>query len=527
MSASGKAEKFFLNSGSEQLVKIHGWARARMVAPWAVFFGVLLRVSASVPPYVQLPPVRGGRASLNLLTAFVGRSGDGKGTAVKVAALAWPTDILTLPVGSGQGIAEMLKVGDGADIPSAIFDIPEIDTLTGLSSTQGSVLLPTLKSLAMGEQLGQANATKDARRIVPEHSYRACVSVGVQPGHARVLFGDTTGGTPQRFLWVPVIDPSIPGGKFPDPDVLDTAMPPWTPGGDGVVEIVYGVPEIEQSIRDHALASARGEGDPLDGHALLTRCKVAALVAIMHQRTEVTEWDWEISGEVIAVSHQARSELREREAQLEDNAFRERGRRDEIRNEGREGRKIESVKSSVIATMLRGGGSASHSDLNSAMGKSQRRKLLPQALEELAGERRVVAVLVSGGTRYVFPEPVQGEQIVQGVLTQLSAGERPVQGERSFGSDGEENRMSQGSGGSKVSCQKWYDGYIEQLKTDGDGTVDKSAVSRVRQAGIAAGYNTNQVDVAACNWRKREREKQAALSAAGWDSPERELALAV
>lgn len=181
-------DEFFLNSGSDQLEKIHGWARARVVAPWAVFFGVLLRVSASTPHYVQLPGIRGGRASLNMLSAFVGRSGDGKGAALKVATLAWQRDILTLPVGSGQGIAEMFTKKTDGEIEPIIFDIPEIDTLAGLAGTQGSILLPTLKSLAMGEQLGQANATKDSRRIVPEHSYRACLAVGAQPGHTQVLF---------------------------------------------------------------------------------------------------------------------------------------------------------------------------------------------------------------------------------------------------------------------------------------------------------------------------------------------------
>lgn len=96
-------EEFFLKSGSEQLRKVHEWARARYMSPWAVLFGVLLRVAASVPPEVQLPPVVGGRASLNLLCAFVGSSGTGKGNSAKVAALAWPVEILTRPLGSGQG----------------------------------------------------------------------------------------------------------------------------------------------------------------------------------------------------------------------------------------------------------------------------------------------------------------------------------------------------------------------------------------------------------------------------------------
>lgn len=101
-----ESEEFFLNSGSEQLAKIHGWARARYTAPWAVFFGVLIRVAASVPPNVQLPGIIGGRASLNMLCAFVGKSGDGKGASTTTAALAWPVEIVTLPIGSGQGIAE-------------------------------------------------------------------------------------------------------------------------------------------------------------------------------------------------------------------------------------------------------------------------------------------------------------------------------------------------------------------------------------------------------------------------------------
>lgn len=486
--------EFFLNSGSDQLEKIHGWARARVVAPWAVFFGVLLRVSASVPHYVQLPGIRGGRASLNLLSAFVGRSGDGKGAAMKVATLAWPRDICTLPVGSGQGIAEMFVKKARDEIEPIIFDIPEIDTLTGLTGTQGSILLPTLKSLAMGEQLGQANATKESRRIVPEHSYRACLAVGAQPGHTQVLFRDTTGGTPQRFLWVPVVDPTTPDGRFPEPEPLNTAMPLWTPGDDGVVEVVYGVPEIEQSILDNALARVRGEGDPLDGHSLLTRCKVAALLAIMHQRVEVIEWDWELSAAVMTVSNQTRDMLLEREAELRDNAIRESGRRDMIRSEGRERHAVESVKSSVIATMTKGSGSASYSDLNSAMGKLHRRKLLREALEELADEGRVIAVSVSGGTRYEFATPVQGEQPVQGMLPQVKAGERVVQGERSTNVVRMETHKSRKANTPKMSCQQWFDEHLASLHAGGHDTV---VGADVREAGEAAGYTKNQLYVAA------------------------------
>lgn len=485
----------FLKSGSGQLEKVHGWAQARMVSPRAVLFGVLLRVAASVPPIVQLPPVIGGRASLNLLCAFVGKSGTGKGNTTKVAALAWPAEILTLPIGSGQGIAEAFTKRNPADeIHPVIFDVPEIDAMAGLSRTQGSVLLPTIKSMAMGEQLGQANATKDARRNVPAHSYRACLSVGVQPGHAGVIFNDATGGTPQRFLWVPVTDPSIPDGVFSDPDPLVTNMPMWTPGDDGVVEIAYSTPEIERSIRESHIARQRGDGDALDGHALLTRCKVAALLAIMHQRVEVTEWEWEVSGKVMAVSDETRALLRQQEAELRAAALRERGKNDALRHEGRDDYQLASVKTSIVAVLTKRGGSASASDLNSALGKPHRRKFLARALAELVDEGRVVAISVVGGTRYRLTEPVQGEPRVQGGSPQVSADEQRVQDERSASVARLETHRSPKSGALKMSCQKWLDGHLAGQRAQGHETVEAVAV---RTAGRAAGYTLNSLYVAA------------------------------
>lgn len=514
-------EEFILKSDSEQLRKIHEWACARYVSPWAVLFGVLLRVAASVPPNVQLPPVIGGRASLNLLCAFVGRSRAGKRNSAKVAALAWPVEILTLPLGSGQGIAEVFaRRSDSGEIQPVIFEVPEVDALTALTKTQGSVLLPTVKSLAMGEQLGQTNATKESSRNVPAHSYRACLSVGVQPGHANVIFGDTTGGTPQRFLWVPVTDPNIADGDFRDPAPLVTDMPIWNPGADDVVDITYGWPEIVPAIRSAYIARNRGEADALDGHALLTRCKVAALLAIMHGRTEVTEWDWDKSEKIMAVSDRTRASLLQQEAEIRAAAFRERGKNDALRSEGRDDyqrEQLESVKASIFAVLTKRGGVASASDLNSALGKPHRRKLLAQALAELIDEGRVVAMPVSGGTRYRLTGSVQGEQSVQGMSSQVSHDEQRVQDERSAIVLNMETRRSQGTPTPKTSCQQWFDGYLAGLWAQGHGTVEGAAV---REAGRAAGHTKNQLYVAA-NTRGL---KGTRWSLTGCDSAERGVA---
>ena len=492
------ADEFFLKSGSEQLVKIYGWARARLVSPWAVLFGVLLRVSASVPPNVQLPAVIGGRSSLNMLCAFVGRSGTGKGNSAKVAALAWPVEILTRPLGSGQGIAEaFMKRSESDEIQPVIFDVPEIDALSAGTKTQGSVVLPTLKCMAMGEQLGQTNATKESSRNVPAHSYRACLSVGVQPGHANVLFGDTSGGTPQRFLWVPVADPNIEFGDVSDPAPLLTDMPAWVPGADGVVEIEYAYEEIAPTIRAAYIARMHDEADALDGHALLTRCKVAALVAIMHGRTKVTESDWNMSGNVMEVSDRTRALLLQQEADIRATAARERGKHDALRSEGRADHRreqVESVKATIVGTLAQRGGIASAGDVNTSLGKPHRRELRPIAVAELVDECRIELIPVARGMRYRLVEPVQGERFVQGVSPQVTGDERDVQDEHSAAVISKDSHRSQKTHGPKPSCLNWLDGYLAEQRAQGWDVVEATSV---RAEGQAAGYNKNQLYVAA------------------------------
>lgn len=348
------AEEFFLNSGSEQLEKIYRWARARYAAPWAVFFGVLLRVSASVPPFVQLPPVIGGRASLNLFCAFVGKSGSGKGVSDNVARSAWPGDITELPIGSGEGIAEQFarcKSGD-ASVP-VVFTVSEIDKLAGIAGRAGSILLAELKAAAMGEPIGQANAKEDTSRIVRAHSYRMCLSVGAQPGHAGVIFNDTTGGTPQRFLWAPTTDPNMPGAATDAPAPLDTVLPRWEAGEDGVVEIGYGPPEITQTVIAGHLARQRGEGNALDGHVLLMRCKVAALLAIMHGRVEVSEWDWCQSSVVMAVSDETRRSLIQAAEDIKRQRELQAGAARAVRNEGYEVGRMQSAMRAIVEILTR------------------------------------------------------------------------------------------------------------------------------------------------------------------------------
>ncbi|MDN4521416.1 hypothetical protein QYF68_26860 [Mycolicibacterium austroafricanum] len=489
----GPTEEFFLGSDSTQLERIYLWARARYAAPWAVFFAVLLRVAASVGPHVQLPGVIGGRASLNLLCAFVSPSGGGKGISDKVGRLAWPVPIVELPIGSGEGIAETFTVrgkeSEGNErITAAIFNCSEIDILTGLESRQGSTTLGTLKAFAMGEQFGSTNASKANSRNVPAHSYRGCLSVGAQPGHTGVIFKDTSGGTPQRFLWALTIDPHMPPDVVRDPEPLDTTLPAWEPGPDGVVEIVYGHEEITKAIIGAHLARQRGDADALDGHAMLSRCKVAAVLAIMHGRSVVGEWDWQRSGEVMAVSNSTRDWILAEAQKAARAKVRARALDRAAGEEFYDASRLETVKRSLLRMLDRDGEQAG-GDLRRRLGRREKRELFDQAIGLLEAEGLVSARAGEhNSVRYRIGSPVTKEVTPKkassdGVTTEVTRDHPATVTDL-------DSRRSQEAARPKLSCLKWLTEYVDQLRAEGHTTVESFAVI---EAGHAAGYTTSSI----------------------------------
>ncbi|ORV70064.1 hypothetical protein AWC09_11030 [Mycolicibacter hiberniae] len=489
-------KKFFLESDSDQLAKIYQWARARYAAPWAVFFAVLLRVSASLGPHVQLPGVIGGRASLNLLCAFVSLSGGGKGISDKVGRLAWPRPITELPIGSGEGIAATFKPpakpdGDAEPIDSVIFNCSEIDVFTGIATRQGSTILGTLKAFAMGELLGATNASAATSRNVQAHTYRGCLSVGAQPGHTGIIFDDTTGGTPQRFLWAPTIDPDMPAQRTADPAPLDTDIPLWTPGMDGVVEIGYGPPEITEQIIAAHLARQRGDGDALDGHWMLTRCKVAALLAVMHQRSVVSESDWELAATVMAVSDATRQMLLDHakqaaRAKIRDRAL-SRATFDEIIDE----RHGTTVRNRIMRLLANG--PMPRGELRRAMGKQHYREAFDAVLPYLEKICEVVAIPGEKAPHYAINPEFTGEPGFTPRKASSTGVNHEFTGEPSATVTDLDTRRSHDNGRPKLSCRKWLAQYVAQLLEGGQQYV---AAADVYRAGEAAGYGKQNVATA-------------------------------
>ncbi|MCV7040914.1 hypothetical protein BST36_16865 [Mycolicibacterium moriokaense] len=486
-------DEFF--NATPELATIRAWARARYAAPWAVFGAVLLRVAASTGPDVQLPGLIGGRASLNLLAAFVSPSGGGKGISDKVSRLAWPTPIVERPIGSGEGIAATFmppKKEGQQPIISAIFNVPEIDTLAGLASRQGSILLAQLKSMAMGELLGQSNASDATTRIVPAHSYRCCLSVGAQPGHTGVLFDDTSGGTPQRFLWFPTTDPDMPADRAADPDPLNTALPHWKPGADGVVEIAYGPDEIAQTVINAHLARQRGDADALDGHRLLTRVKVAAVLAILHHRSVVSTMDWQLSATVMAMSDQTREWLLEAARRAARAKVRDRAIARAVGEEYYDASRLETVKRSLIRMLERDGEQAG-GDLRRRLGKREKRDLFDQAIALLETEGLVsVRPGEHNSVRYRIGSPVTNRVTPQnsssdGVTWEVTRDHSATVTEL-------DTRRSQDSERPKLTGREWLAQHLAELRAAGHTTAQSFAVL---DAGEAAGFARQTIRVAA------------------------------
>ena len=290
---------------------LRDFSYARRVSPYAVLGVTLARVTVAAPPCIVLPALVGDFASLNLFTALVGPSGSGKGAAEKAAAAAIDMgDIECANVGSGEGIGHMYAAREKGELvrlrDAVLFSIPEVDSLTALGNRQGATLMPQLRSAWSGERLGFGYADKSKNLTIEPHTYRMGVVLGVQPGRAEPLLDDADGGTPQRFLWMPSTDPDLPRHRSEAP-----AQWKWSMGWPAPLCLhpmdvcTVAVDAVDEA----AYLRSTGQGDKLDGHALLTRLKVAAALALLERRRNVTEDDWRIAGRIMDVSDATRAEV--------------------------------------------------------------------------------------------------------------------------------------------------------------------------------------------------------------------------
>jgi hypothetical protein len=297
-----------------ELAHIRDFARARRASPWTSLGVVLARVITAIPPDWQLPPLIGTYMSLNLFVALVGPSGDGKDAALGAAADAVNVgNVIERTPGSGEGIAHCFAARIKGELvqhtTSVLFVVGELDTLTQLAQRQGSTLGPVIRHAYHGGRLGFAYVDRSKNIEVKAHAYRLSLIVGVQPKRARPLLDEADAGTPQRFLWLPARDPDMRRERPPEPSPMHWNNPTWSAskfsdsGGRRVIEVCD---TAQRAIDGAHVDRNQGNGHTLDGHALLTREKVAIALALLNGHTHINDEDWNLAGHVMKVSDDTR-----------------------------------------------------------------------------------------------------------------------------------------------------------------------------------------------------------------------------
>lgn len=296
---------------------IRRWAKARLAPPDATLGCLLTRVLGATSPEFVLPPYVGGEGSLNFFAAIVAPSGGGKGAAENAASAALLVDgepTAEKQVGTGEGIVHsyvrMDKSSGVAVVHTdrVVWVVPEIDTLATLVSRSGSTLAAVTRSAWSGEPIGFTNANRERSLTVPAHEYRFAMTVGVQPGRGHSLLNEdeVAGGTPQRYMWFNGTDPN-PDESAEDPEERVCFTPPPAVGAG--FQTITTDEVVRTDIRDARVRSVRGEADPLDGHAMFCREKLAAAMALLAGRTHINAEDWRLAGVVAEVSDKVRESI--------------------------------------------------------------------------------------------------------------------------------------------------------------------------------------------------------------------------
>lgn len=405
----GDPEAEFWNS-RRALQHIRAFAYARLCSPWAVLGVVILRVLHHIPPWVTLPPLIGGRGSLNLFAALSGPPGSGKGAAETAAADAFdlhPDPVYTAAAGSGEGIAHQYAHHEKAKIvwdrKAVLFTSAEIDGLAALQSRQGSTLMPQLRSAFLGERLGFAYADPTRRIPMEAHSYRLGLIIGVQPERAAALLDQSDGGTPQRFVWLPSTDPGLVDDPLPAPKpmVITATRRSWNTGpGDVGGFLELSVPdEVKTAIRGAHVARTRGDGHALDGHALFAREKIAQALALLDERIDMDLVDWQLAGRIMTKSDHTRdlvvARLRAKQETAENERAKRDGKRAVIVAETVASADQQRVVNRMIDYLTRHGESA-RSDVRRAL-RGPDRHLADQALDQAIEAGVIVAEEARGG----------------------------------------------------------------------------------------------------------------------------------
>jgi hypothetical protein len=309
------------------LTHIRQAARATMTSPDALLVASLARISALIPPAYKLPAVIGTLMGLDFMGCVVAETSGGKGMATGVARrlIPAPNDnideadvMMDVPVGSGEGLVQAFMVPDidlttGKAKSNQVlgkqalhFTVDEGVALIAQGGREGATILATMCSAWSGEALGQMNARKETRRVIPPGKVRVAAVMNMQTSNAWRLFEPAVAalGFTGRVVFASAHDPSSADDFDSDiewPGVL--VLPQWSAYTVGIKELTYD-PTIRSEIRRarQGVLDLSSSIDMLRSQYLLARCKLAGLLAFVEDRQHVSNHDWLLAGDILNAS---------------------------------------------------------------------------------------------------------------------------------------------------------------------------------------------------------------------------------
>lgn len=314
-------------SASPQLKHIAQAADNIACSRSALLAATLMRILVQVDPSVQLAGSEdgsvGSRASLNLGTVLIGASGQGKSVISDKSLELVPGSrrFARSKMATGQGLIqaylrwnETAQRNELIDEPQALFWFDEIDVLAATSADSTSTLLGEIRTMMTGGHTGTQTATASRQRDLPARSYNLQLIINAQPSRTGVLLSDRDGGTPQRFLWTPVLDPQrvVPPSErpaWPGPLNWNDAFLLGFELGDPVVDIPQWL-KTELLDYDYRMRLEGMEGGALsrNSHKNLLRLKVAVGIAFLHESPVVTDEHVRIADFVVQDSYRIQNE---------------------------------------------------------------------------------------------------------------------------------------------------------------------------------------------------------------------------
>lgn len=327
-------------NATSQLRQIRQMAHARRAAPDAVLHASLTRLGALAAPSVRVDSEIKRPATIGWYCGLYGPSGAGKGTAEDCAEELMPfpgfvaDDLAVVDPSTGQGIIDAyLAFETDPDDEDGKRKIKVQKKTRGyITATEGAILNEMAQMKAggtlnavlckawMSERQGTSNATTELKRELHKGAYVASMSLGVQEEPAARLLEAGNIGLPQRLAWAhATLGPDTPMQRPPTtgevtvtgPDGRDVPVTHWVASLRGLdIKIP---PQAVEEVDGLTLDIARGRGAeyPLDTHEPLWLLKAAALLALLHGYTKVTDEQWELAKVMWQVSRRVRDGVQE------------------------------------------------------------------------------------------------------------------------------------------------------------------------------------------------------------------------